>query len=99
MQCGICTTEKRHLTCTSCSQERAWELRYETLLRITERDALAERVHDYLESSRGSVDALAAQAAEARERISKIREETRRLKELNAAGTLPVIELEGRKES
>ncbi|KAH0608923.1 uncharacterized protein H6S33_001151 [Morchella sextelata] len=93
MQCGICTTEKRHLTCTSCSQERAWELRYETLLRITERDALAERVHDYLESSRGSVDALAAQAAEARERISKIREETRRLKELNAADTIKLNEL------
>lgn len=62
-------------------------MRYETLLRITERDSAGEKVQEYIESSRGDVDMLAVQKSETRERIRKLREETAKLREKAVAGS------------
>lgn len=89
MQCGICERETARLSCASCSRSRAWPIRYDTLLRITERDAAGEKVQEYLESTRGEIDNIAVQNGEARERIRKLKEETAKLREKAVAGSLP----------
>lgn len=89
MQCGVCERETARLSCASCSQSQAWPTRYDTLLRITERDAAGEKVQEYLESSRGEIDNLAAQKEGAVERIRKLKEETTKLREQVDAGSPP----------
>lgn len=89
MQCGVCERETARLSCSSCSRARAWPIRYDTLLRIAERDAAGEKVQEYLESTRGEIDDIAVQRGEARERIRKLKEETAMLREKAVAGTLP----------
>lgn len=87
MQCGVCERETARLSCSSCSRSRAWPIRYDTLLRITERDAAGEKVQEYLESTRGEIDLIAVQKGEAKERIRKLKEETAKLREKAVAGS------------
>lgn len=87
MQCGVCERETARLSCSSCSRSRAWPIRYDTLLQITERDAAREKVQEYLESTRGEIDHIAVQKGEAKERIRKLKEETAKLREKAVAGS------------
>lgn len=87
MQCGVCERETARLSCSSCSQSRAWPIRYDTLLRITERDAAGEKVQEYLQSTRGEIDNIAVQKGEVKERIRKLKEETTKLRDKSVAGS------------
>lgn len=96
MQCQICERDSPNLSCSACARHALWPLRYEMLVRASERASLEDKINEYnaaepSDSAHSRTDALTAadgkgvkllraQAKEAEVTINKIMVENEKIK-------------------
>jgi len=96
MQCDICERDSSHICCSACARHTLWPMRYDTLLRTSEKAAVEENINAYLtaELSEGvqsgskvlpvaagkEIKLLRAQIDEAKLTIAKVMGENEKMK-------------------
>ena len=111
MQCDICERDSTHICCSACARHTLWPVRYDTLLRTSEKAAVEEKINAYLTAkpsegvqSRSKVLPVAAgmevkvlrtQIDEAKLTIAKVMEENEKIKAEITEGIYPTYMLCG----